>query len=128
MSGGVRLVGETVTVSGVGDLAAGHGRFRLENPGPAAVRAAVDSAWLDVGGRARPLEVATVFDADRDEALDPTGFEVTPGTLTFLLGFPRVADASGPGETTCVRLRLNVDGAPLDAASAIVFERRIPRC
>lgn len=127
MNDGARFIGEPVTVSGIGDLAVGHGRFRLENPGPAAVHVAVDSATLDVGGRERRLEVATVFDADRDEPLEPTGFEIAPGTLTFLLGFPWVADASGPGETTEVHVRLNVDGAPLDASSRIVFERRIPR-
>jgi hypothetical protein len=126
MSGGVRLVGEPVTVSGVGDLAAGHGRFRLENPGESPVRAVVDSAWLDVGGRARPLEVATVFDTERDLALDPAGFEVA-GDLTFLLGFPRVANEAGPGEQTCVGLRLNVAGTTLDALSPITFEQRIPR-
>lgn len=127
MSGGVQLVGEPVTVSGVGDLAAGHGRFRLENPGPAAVRAAVVSAWLDVGGRRRPLMPATVFDVDRDRAFDPDGFEVEAGTTTFLLGFPRVPDEAGPAEETSIGLRLAADGSTVEARSPIVFERRIPR-
>jgi hypothetical protein len=120
------LVGEPVTVSGAGDLAAGHGRFRLETGGGTA-RAAVASAALDVGGREQPVEVASVFDAERDVALDPSGFDVPAGGLRFLLGFPRVADASGPGEDTSVVLRLDVDGTTLDARSPITFERRIPR-
>lgn len=127
MSRDVQLVGEPVTVSGIGDLAAGRGRFRLENPGPDPVRAAVVSAWLDVGDRRRPLEPATVFDVDRDLAFDPTGFEIETGTMTFLLGFPRVPDEAGPGETTSVGVRLDVNGSTVEARSPIVFERRIPR-
>lgn len=127
MSDGVQLAGEPVTVSGLGDLAAGHGRFRLENPGPGPARAAVVSAWLDVGDRTRPLEPATVFDVDRDVAFDPAGFEIEPGTMTFLLGFPQVSNEAGPGEETSVGVRLAVDGSTVEARSPIVFERRIPQ-
>jgi hypothetical protein len=127
MSGGVSLVGEPVTVSGVADLAVGRGQFRVDNPGPAAVRASVASAWLDVGGREQSLEPATVFDVDRDLALEPDGFDVEPGTMTFLLGFPRVPNEAGPGEETSVGLRLAVDGSTLEARSPIVLERRLPR-
>ena len=127
MSGELRLIGEPVTVSGVGDLAAGHGQFRLENAGPAPARAAVVSAWLEVGDRSRPLEPATVFDIDRDLAFDPAGFEVEAGTMAFLLGFPQVPDEAGPGEETRVGLRLDVNGSTVEARSPIVFERRIPR-
>jgi hypothetical protein len=124
---GVQLAGEPVTVSGVADLMAGHGRFRLENPGPDPVHAAVESAWLDVGGRTRPLVPASVFDVERDAAHDPGGFEVAPGTMTFLLGFPQVPNQAGAGEETSVGLRLAIDGAIVEGRSPIVFERRIPR-
>jgi hypothetical protein len=123
----MRLEGEEVTVSGVGDLAVGHGQFRLENPGADAVQAAVESAWLDVGDRQIPLVPATVFDLERDVALDPGGFDVEPGTMSFLLGFPRMPNQAGPAEQTSVGLRLAVDGSTLEARSPIRLERRIPR-
>ena len=124
---GVELAGEQVTVSGVADLMAGHGRFRIENPGPDPVPAAVESAWLDVGGRTQPLAPASVFDTERDAAHDPGGFEVPPGGMTFFLGFPQVRNQAGAGEETSVGLRLAVGGETLEARSPIVFERRIPR-
>lgn len=121
----MKLTGEPVTVSGVADLTAGHGRFRLEAEEPA--HAVVDSAWLEVGDRTQPLTPATVFDVDRGVAQDPGGFEVAPGTLTFLLGFPAVANQARAGEHTSVGLRLSVGGETLEARSPITFERRIPR-
>lgn len=124
---GVRLTGEPVTVSGVADLAVGHGRFRLENPGPSPVRAAVEAAFLAMGDDRRELTPATVFDVDRDVAHEPGGFEVAPGAFTFMLGFPAVPDARGPGEEAAVVLRLSVDGATLEASSPVRLERRIPR-
>lgn len=127
MNGGVELAGESVTVSGVGELEAGHGRFQVTNPGPTTVRAGVVSAWLDVGGRTRPLEPATVFDVNRDLAFDPMEFDIETGTMTFLLGFPPVPNEASPGEETSVRLRLGVNGSTVEARSPIVFERRIPR-
>jgi hypothetical protein len=127
VSSAVELAGEPVTVSGIGDLTAGHGRFRLENPGPAPARAAVDALWLEVGGRTRPLEAATVFDADRDTALDPAGFDVPPGATTVLVGFPQVPDEAAAGEDTAVGLRLSADGKTVEARSPITFQRRIPR-
>jgi hypothetical protein len=120
------LAGEPVTISGVGDLAVGHGRFRVDNPGSAPLRAAVDSLWLEVGGTTRPLEAATVFDADRDQALDPSAFEVPPGTKTLLVGFPPVTDDAPAGQETAVGLRLSAGGATAEARSPIVFQRRIP--
>ncbi len=127
MSGPLGLAGEPVAVSGMGDLAVGHGRFRVENPGPAPARAAVDALWLEVGDRTRPLEAATVFDADRDAALDPAGFDVPPGATTVLLGFPQVANEAAPGEDIAVGLRLSVEDGTVEARSPIVFQRRIPR-
>jgi hypothetical protein len=127
MSPTARLVGEPVTVSGVGDLVAGHGRFRLENPGPGSIHAVVAAASLDVGGQSRELEPATVYDIDHGRAFDPHGFDAGPGTMTFLLGFPRVTDESRPGEQTSVRLRLAIGDATVEARSPIVFERRHPK-
>ena len=89
---GVQLAGEPVTMSSAGDLAVSRGRFRLENPGTEAVRAAVDAAFVDVGGRRHRVEPASVFDSGRETGHDPGGFDVAPGTTTFWLSFPPVAD------------------------------------
>lgn len=122
-----RLIGETVTISYVADPSIGYGQFRLENRGAVAVTAAVESAWLELGGHRQPLAGVTVFDLDQDRMVDPESFEVdAEATVRFLVGFPRVAHEPRFGESSAVGLRLNVNGAELQALSLIEFVRRIP--
>lgn len=125
---GSQLIGETVTVSYVADPSVGHGQFRLENRGVVAVMAAVESAWLELGAYRQPLASFTVFDLAQEQMVNPQSFTVDAGaTMTFLLGFPRVAYEPRFGESTAVGIRLRANSVELQALSAIVFERRIPR-
>ena len=125
---GPQLIGETVTVSYVADPSVGHGRFRLENHEAVAVTAAVESAWLELGGHRQPLAGITVFDLDQDRMVNPASFRIdAEATVTFMLGFPKVAYEPRFGESSAVGLRLSVNGAELQALSPIVFEPRIPR-
>lgn len=122
------LIGETVIVSYVADPSVGHGQFRLENRGAVAVVAAVESAWLEFGAHRQPLAEVTVFDLDQEQTVNPGGFKVEArATVTFMLGFPKVAYEPRFGESSAVGVRLSVNGAELQALSPIVFQRRIPR-
>ena len=123
-----RLIGETVTVSYVADPSIGHGQFLLENYEAYAVTASVESAWLELGTQRHPLTGISVYDLDREQAVNPKSFNVGAGvTMKFLVGFPKLAYDPRFGEFTAVNLRLNVNDAELQALSPIVFERRIPR-
>ena len=124
----VLLVGKTVTVSYVADPFFSRGEFRLENHSPVTVKAAVESAWLDVGEERQSLSVTTVFDHAKGEALDLKGFEVeATSTLSFALGFPIVYFDPPLGVSVSVGLRLILNGLELEAQSPIRFIRRIPR-
>lgn len=123
----IALVGETVTESGLGDLHAGHGQFRLENPGPEPVDVTLDELWLEVGDRKDTIEAVSVFQTDTDTQLDPAGFSARSGATNFLVGFRSVADPTGPGERLSVGLRLMAGETALEARSPVVFERRIAR-
>lgn len=123
----LQLIGETVTVSYVADPSVGHGQFRLENRGAVAVTVAVELAWLELGGHRHTLASITVFDLDQDRMVNLEGFKVdTKATLSFLLGFPKVAHEPRFGESSAVGLRLRVNGAELQALSPIKFVRRFP--
>jgi hypothetical protein len=123
-----QLTGAAVTVSYVSDPVVGHGQFRLDNPGSSSLRAAVESAWLEVGGDRQTLSDVSIYDLDHEAAIDSSDFEVEPGaTRNFLVGFPARAQESRFGESTAVGLRLQLDGATKEAVSPIIFERRIPR-
>ena len=114
-------------MSFVADLSVGHGQFRLENHGTDAMTAAVISAWLELGGHRRPLTGVSLFNLDRDQAMNPESFEVgAEASLTFLLGFPVVVYAPRFGESGAVDLHLRINGAELQALSPIKFVRRIP--
>lgn len=122
-----RLAGETVTVSYVADPAIGRGEFRLTNGAESARTAAVLSAWLESGDGRQPLAGVSVFDLDREQGLPPEGFEVgARATLSFALGFPRVAREPRFGESLAVAVKLSVNGTELEARSPIKFIRRIP--
>lgn len=124
---GPQLVGEAVTVSYAADPSVGYGRFRLENHEAVAVTAAVESAWLELGALRQPLAGVTVFDLDQDRMLDPARFTIAAkATLTFLVGFPRVAHEPRFGESSAVGLRLTVNGNGQQAVSPLVFVRRVP--
>lgn len=124
----VTLAGEPVTISYVADPAVGHGRFRLENHGSAAVRAVVESAWLEAGGERRPLAGISVFDVQEERSLQPDDIRVAPGAAaTLLVGFPRIMFEPRFGEPAAVGVSLLVDGARLQALSPLRFIRRIPR-
>jgi len=127
VSDDVRLVGETVTKSGLGDLTAGHARFRIENPGPEPVEVALDELWLQVGDRRQTIEPVSALATDTDTALDLAGFSARSGSTDFLVGFRSIADPTGPGEELSVGLRLSAGETELEARSPIVFQRRIPR-
>jgi hypothetical protein len=125
---GPQLIGETVTINYVADPSMGHGRFRLENHEAVAVTAAVESAWLELGGHRQPLAGITVFDLGQDQMVDPTHLKVDANaTLTFLVGFPTVAYEPRFGESCNVGLRISVNGAEQQALSPVSFVRRIPR-
>ncbi len=85
------------------------------------MRAAVDAAFVDVDGRRHRVEPASVFDSGRETGHDPGGFDVAPGTTTFWLSFPPVADQAGAGERTSVVLRLAVEGETLEASSPVTL-------
>lgn len=122
-----QLIGETVTVSYVADPSIGHGRFRLDNPGDVAVMVAVKSAWLELGGHRQPLTGVSIFDLGRDQMMNPESFKIdAAATVTILVGFPEVAHQPRFGESGAVGLQLSVNGAEVQALSAIKFERRIP--
>ena len=123
-----QLIGETVTVSYVADPSMGYGRFRLENCGTVAVTAVVESVWLELGEHRQPLTDITVFDLEQEQMVNPAGFKVdAEATLSFLVGFPRIAYEPRFGESVAVGLRLRVNDAALQAKSPIQFVRRIPR-
>ena len=125
---GVQLGGETVTVSYIADPSVGHGQFRLENYGTAAVMASVTSAWLELGTHRQPLPAITVYNLDHEQTLDPESFRVDAGaTMRFLIGFPEFAYEPHFGESTAVGLRLKVHGAEIQALSPVKFVRRHPR-
>ena len=124
----IQLTGEAVTVSYVADPSVGHGKFRLENRGAVAVTVAVESAWLELGEHLQSLERISVFDLDEDRSLGSESFRVEAGTtVTFLLGFPKIAYEPRFGESTTVGLRLSVSGAEIQALSPLRFIRRIPK-
>ena len=124
---GPQLIGEAVTVSYVADPSVGHGQFRLENHGDVAMMAVVKLAWLELGGRQQPLAGVTVFDLDQDQMMNPENFKVgVEATVTFLLGFSKVAYEPHFGESAAVGLRLRVNGTEIQALSPIKFVRRIP--
>ena len=123
----LQLIGETVTVSYVADPSVGHGQFRLENRGAVAVMAAVESAWLELGAHRQPLAGITVYDLDQERMVNPASFRIdAEATVTFLVGFPRVAHEPRFGESSAVGLRLSVNGTELQALSPIAFVRRFP--
>lgn len=123
----IQLTGETVTINYVANPSVGHGQFHLENHGTVAVKAAVESAWLKLGEHRHPLIDITVFDLGQDQMLNLESFKVdAKATLSFLLGFPKVAHEPRFGESSAVGLRLRVDGAELQALSPIKFVRRFP--
>lgn len=125
---GPELTGETVTVSYVTDPSISRGQFRLRNPWSVALTARVNSAWLEIGSRHQTLVGITVFDLDQEQMVSPGGFKVDAATtVTFILGFPRIAYEPRFGESSVVGLRLDVNGVELQALSPIVFERRIPK-
>jgi hypothetical protein len=122
---GARLEGDIVTVSGVGELVAGHGQFLLDNPGGDA-EAAIEEAWLEVGDEHWPVTPASVFDTTTDEAYDPRRFRVTAGTTSFLVGFPEIGRPAGPARPIALAVRLRVGSETLEARSPIVFQQRRP--
>ena len=125
---GILLIGETVTVSYVSDPSVGRGRFRLENLGTVTVVAALKSAWLELEGHRQPLADVTVFDLEQDQVMNSDRFKVdAEATVTFLVGFPKVAHTPRFGESIAVGLQLGINGAELQALSPIKFVRRIPR-
>ena len=122
-----QLIGETVTVSYIVDPSVGHGQFRLENYGTAAVMAAIESAWLELGAHRQPLSGITVYNLDHEQMVNPESFKVDAGaTMRFLVGFPEVVYEPRFGESTGVGLRLSADGVDLQALSPVVFVRRHP--
>lgn len=124
----ILLIGETVNVNYIADPSVGYGRFRLENHGAIAVTAAVKSAWWEIEGHRRPLTSITVFDLNQDKMVDPQSFKVdAEATMTFLVGFPRVALEPSFGESIAVGLQLNVNGAEMQALSPIELVRRFPK-
>ena len=122
------LTGQPVEISYVADPVIGHGQFRLENHRAQAVTASVQSAWLQLGPRQQALTQVTVYVLGEEQMVDPQDFKVeAQSALDFLLGFPAVAYEPPFGESVAVGLRLQVNGAELEALSPITFVRRLPR-
>ena len=124
----IELKGETVIVNYIADPSLRYGRFHLENHRLSAVTASVESAWMELAGRRRPLLKFSVFDLDREQTVDAAGFDIAQGTdVTFLLNFPKLAYLPSFGESAAVGLILRVSDLELQAVSSIQFEKRIPR-
>lgn len=127
-SSDLQLTGEPVEISYVADPTIGHGQFRLENRGANAASASVKAAWLQLGPRRQSLTGVSVYVLGEEQMVDPQDFKVdAQSTLNFLLGFPAVAYEPPAGESVAVGLRLQVNGAELEALSPITFVRRLPR-
>lgn len=120
------LVGETVTLSVVGEFRVGHGRFRLGNPGSEPVHAKVEGLWFEVDGQRTPLVLGSVHDLQLGINLDPLDIELAPGqTLTVLIGFPPFVHEPHAQESSAVVVSVAIDGRALEASSALRFERRL---
>lgn len=122
----IELIGQPVIISYLADPQVRRGQFRIENHGDTAAHTAVQAAWLNVGGRQRPLGKIFLFDVDNDQPLDPGNIAIPPGQgVTFLLGFPGVP--YDERRDVAVGLRLVGGPPPIEAESPLRLIRRIPR-
>ena len=122
------LVGETVRISHLADPSIGHGQFQIKNARGKAVKAALNSAWLEIGVKRQPLTEVSVYLLDEERPADADDFEIaaTPNT-TILISFPRVEIQPFFGEIIHVGIDLSINNIQFKALSPIVLERRIPK-
>ena len=122
------LIGQPVTISFVDQAAIGHGEFRLDNRGRAAVVVALDGAWFETSAAAsRALSPLSAFDDDHKRALDPSRIEIPPGaTLNVSIGFPRIAYSPRHGEECAIGLRVSAGATIREARSPLQLVRRHP--